>query len=117
MSDADKLAETLKALREGKSVPCPYCGAEHFTELVFECGTYAHYVCVDHLGFRRSESCYERQLAALAADNERLRTALRQITKCEGPYARDKLTHAGNVIEAMQNVAWDALAERGKEDA
>ena len=65
--------DTLKALKEGKEVPCPYCMAQHFIERVFECGTEAHYVRSKTLGFRRSENCYERQILALNEEIEKLK--------------------------------------------
>ena len=51
------------------------------------------------------------ELAALRAENERLRAALRSITECNGAFSRDQLTHAENTIEAMQKTAIDALGE------
>ena len=36
--------------------------------------------------------------------------ALLEISKGEGPYSRDPLTHASNTIEAMKQLAQDALA-------
>lgn len=40
---------------------------------------------------------------------EYLKSALTEIEQARGPYSRDHLTHASNVIEAMQKVAHDAL--------
>jgi hypothetical protein len=40
---------------------------------------------------------------------EYLSAALAQIEKCEGPYKRDPLEHAGSCIEAMAKVAHEAL--------
>jgi len=39
-----------------------------------------------------------------------LEEALVEIALAEGPFDRDALTHAGNVIEAMADIARDALA-------
>lgn len=41
--------------------------------------------------------------------------ALKEITKREGPYSRDNLTHAENVIDNMTKIAEKALALIGKE--
>lgn len=49
-------------------------------------------------------------ILALLADAERYRTALRTITRREGRYSRDPLTHAANTITDMACVAEDALA-------
>ena len=38
-----------------------------------------------------------------------LETALREIIKGEGAFSRDRLTHATNTIESMQQIARDAL--------
>lgn len=40
---------------------------------------------------------------------EYLKLALEEIEQARGAYSRDHLTHASNVIEAMQKVAHDAL--------
>lgn len=37
--------------------------------------------------------------------------ALIEIAKGEGPYAKDQLTHAGNVIESMKAIADAAIAK------
>lgn len=39
-----------------------------------------------------------------------LRDALREISKGQGPYSRDPLTHAGNCIEDMRGIALAALS-------
>ena len=39
-----------------------------------------------------------------------LRAALREIAKARGAYSRDPLTHAGNTIESMAEIAKAALA-------
>lgn len=51
-----------------------------------------------------------RRIAALSAENARLREALAQIEKAEGPYSSDPLTHASNTIEDMTAIARAALA-------
>ena len=38
------------------------------------------------------------------------RAALAAIAECRGPFSRDRLTHAQNVIEAMATTAREALA-------
>jgi hypothetical protein len=40
---------------------------------------------------------------------ERLRAALWEISKGEGAFSRDQLTHAKNCIESMRQIAYDAL--------
>lgn len=45
----------------------------------------------------------------LRDENERLREALKEISKGEGPFSRDPLEHAGNVIDSMKNIATEAL--------
>uniref|UniRef100_A0A6M3KHQ7 Uncharacterized protein n=1 Tax=viral metagenome TaxID=1070528 RepID=A0A6M3KHQ7_9ZZZZ len=45
----------------------------------------------------------------LKIENAKLKMALIEISKAEGPYSRDPLTHAGNCIEAMKNLAIEAL--------
>ena len=47
---------------------------------------------------------------ALTARVAELEAALMQIEKGEGPYSRDPLTHAGNTIDAMVQIAVAALA-------
>ena len=37
--------------------------------------------------------------------------ALKEIAKMEGPYSRDPLTHAENVIENLTNIANKAIAK------
>lgn len=39
-----------------------------------------------------------------------LEAALKAIAKREGPFSRDQLTHASNTIDAMAQIAEDALA-------
>jgi len=43
---------------------------------------------------------------------QRLREALKEISKGEGAYSRDRLTHAENTIRAMKDLARDALGEK-----
>lgn len=82
----------------------------------------------DH-GFVRVAGSYtnvrERELVALLADHarltarvaeleqqvERYRAALEAVTKREGAFSRDSLTHAQNVIDNMAEVARTALKE------
>ena len=53
---------------------------------------------------------YETRYRALRAAHERLREALTEIARGTGPFSRDRLTHAENCIEAMKQLALDALA-------
>lgn len=96
-NDTDALRETMERLRdkpleERKRVPCPYCGAEY--EGAFracaenEDGSvvpddyvdFHHWKCGTILADRQNSKCpcgadcYERQLAAQAAEIEKLRT-------------------------------------------
>lgn len=41
---------------------------------------------------------------------ETLEAALKEITKGEGAFSRDPLTHATSTIESMKQIALDALA-------
>ena len=41
----------------------------------------------------------------------KLKAALEEILKGEGAFSMDKLTHAGNVIENMKDIAYVALGE------
>ena len=45
------------------------------------------------------------------AQNRELLAALKEIAKMEGPYSRDPLTHAENVIENLTNIANKAIAK------
>ena len=47
--------------------------------------------------------------AVLKEENTRLRAALAEIEEGKGPYSRDQLTHASNVIESMKAIAHAAL--------
>ena len=51
----------------------------------------------------------ETQELFLRARIATLEAALRAILKREGRYSRDPLEHAGNVIDAMADIAGDAL--------
>ncbi len=50
-----------------------------------------------------------RECQRLKAEVERLREALDEIAKGEGPYSIDPITHASNCIEAMKAIANKAL--------
>jgi len=45
---------------------------------------------------------------------QRLREALKEISKGEGAYSLDRLTHAENTIRAMKDLARAALGEKEK---
>jgi hypothetical protein len=49
-------------------------------------------------------------IAALQAENERLRAALSEIERGRGPRSPDPLTHADNIITNLQRIATEALA-------
>jgi len=49
-------------------------------------------------------------LSRVQATAEQTEKALAEIALAEGPFDRDALTHAGNVIEAMADIARAALA-------
>jgi hypothetical protein len=60
----------------------------------------------------RTEFRYEDDPHGAACHEiERLRAALKEIKKGEGPFDRDPLLHAGNVIEDMKEIASRALGE------
>jgi len=62
------------------------------------------------------ESAALAALARVEAAAEQAEKALAEIALAEGPFDRDALTHAGNVIEAMADIARAALAVlRGKD--
>ena len=42
---------------------------------------------------------------------ERLRAALTEVSKGEGAFSRDPLTHASNTVDSMKQIALDALAK------
>ena len=100
MTDADaRIADTLKALREGGKPPCPWCGARltsiHIT------GQWVTWACYSEIDtqsseYRRENDCYDRQLAALAAECARLRGLLRELVQAmdEGDIYNDKLIEA-----------------------
>jgi len=49
--------------------------------------------------------------AVLKQQNAERLEALKEIAKTEGPYSRDPLTHAENVIENMASIANKAIAK------
>ena len=49
--------------------------------------------------------------AVLKQQNAERLEALKEIAKTEGPYSRDPLTHAENVIENLTNIANKAIAK------
>ena len=51
------------------------------------------------------------ELVKLETQNAELLDALKEIAKTEGPYSRDPLTHAENVIENMASIANKAIAK------
>jgi len=57
------------------------------------------------------ERCAGDTLNKLQAKIDRYETALAEIAKGEGAFSVNRLTHAGNCIEAMQKLATEALKE------
>lgn len=51
------------------------------------------------------------QVEALEAENERLREVLKEITKGEGRFSRDHLTHCENTVEDMKELAREGLEQ------
>ena len=51
------------------------------------------------------------EVRRLQEENAELLAALKEIAKMEGPYSRDPLTHAENVIENLTNIANKAIAK------
>lgn len=60
---------------------------------------------LDHLDREELSRAYEE----LIAEHQRFRKALEEIAQAQGPFNRDRLTHAENTIEAMQKIAKEAL--------
>jgi len=58
----------------------------------------------------------ERKDRDLCQKNGQLLMALHEIEKGAGPYSRDPLEHASNTIEAMKQLARDAVALQQKPD-
>ena len=54
---------------------------------------------------------WQEKYDAIKQQNAELLAALREIAKMEGPYSRDPLTHAENVIENLTNIANKAIAK------
>ena len=52
---------------------------------------------------------YARMNYELTEVNKQLLEALKKIAKGEGAYSRDPLTHAGNTITSMKNIATEAI--------
>ena len=52
-----------------------------------------------------------KEKAYLIAATPEMLEALKEIAKMEGPYSRDPLTHAENVIENLTNIANKAIAK------
>ena len=57
----------------------------------------------------KTEMATDAQTEHFQKELDRYRTALEEIVKGMGPYSRDPLEHAGNTIEAMKQLAADAL--------
>lgn len=51
------------------------------------------------------------RLAKLFAAAPAMLEALKEISKGQGPFSRDQLTHADNCIDAMKALALDAIAK------
>ena len=52
-----------------------------------------------------------KEVKRLREENAEMLEALKEIAKMEGPYSRDPLTHAENVIENLTNIANKAIAK------
>jgi hypothetical protein len=57
------------------------------------------------------QSVDAERLDGIAAYIDRLRATLTEISKGEGTFSRDHLTHATNCIASMKQIALDALAK------
>jgi hypothetical protein len=122
MSDADKIAETLE---RGEKPPCCHeCGAEFshrdggfgIEAPVWKCGARLILGELD-----RTETCYRSQIAALAAENERLKKDNERLNMQYAGflvwYSRymETCTKAKSAFkEALKDVC-TSMAERGKE--
>lgn len=58
----------------------------------------------------------KERIEELGAEVKRLRDALREISKGKGPFHRDELQHAENVIERQKEIAKSALDGREDDD-
>lgn len=82
----------------------------HWHLSVYNRGGLAGALCVDaDCGEELMKRIEGAELTRLREENQRLRQALEEIAKGEGPYSRDQLTHAGNVIDNLTTLAKQAL--------
>ena len=65
----------------------------------------------DWLRDRETNMTADEHWDELLNDFNELLYALKEIAKTEGPYSRDPLTHAENVIENMASIANKAIAK------
>ena len=72
----------------------------------------ANCLCNEAIKLANKSMRLKREIAALKAENERLKGALREISKGEGRYNRDPLTHADNCIDDMKALAVAALQSK-----
>ena len=100
---------------------CPHCGAERIREgesmYSFACASYAVTYDRPHGCHIAENHKFKRENAALKAENERLRHWLLEISKGEGRYNHDPLTHADNCIDDMKALALAALDGKEADDA
>jgi hypothetical protein len=61
-------------------------------------------------GFDAAAEVDAAEFRLLDAEIARLRAALTEISKGEGAFSRDPLTHAVNTIDSMKQIARDALS-------
>ena len=61
----------------------------------------------------RHEEQQRAEIARLQAQVATAKKALEEISKGEGAFSRDPLTHASNTIESMKRIAQEALKKAG----
>lgn len=94
--------ETQQASEKAKAL------AKAYGDTSFECGE--HNSEDDDGYFMVAQRC-DVAMFALLAYVARLEGALHQVVKAEGPYSRDPMRFAENVIESQQKIAREALAD------
>ena len=62
---------------------------------------------------RFSAMAHQEEIARLQAQVATAKKALEEISKGEGAFSRDPLTHASNTIESMKRIAQEALKKAG----
>lgn len=104
-SEAREIIDPVEAVRKHAIIPLSPIARVDATVIASFCKFHSN-----DLGDMWLVAALAVKAERLTRENERLRAAMEQIAKGEGPYSRDPLTHAANVIEDMMAVARAALA-------